>query len=83
MKILIDDITYEGTAAEIVDCLRRRNDDRNEYPDTESYIRQLRSNFIQSANEDCDLPETGLEDRARAILFRFADIGALEVLPDE
>ena len=83
MKVLIDETTYEGTAAEIVDRLRLRNDDRNDYPDTESYIRQLRSNFIRSIGEDCDLPKTGLEDRARVLLFRFADVGSLEVLADE
>ena len=82
MKVLIDDTVYEGTAAEIVDRLRFRNDDRNEYPDTESYIRQLRSNFLRSTGEDCDLPVRGLEDRARVLLFRFADVGSLEVLPD-
>ena len=82
MKILIDDTTYEGSAAEIVDRLRRRFDDRNDYPDTESYIQQLRSNFIQSTGQNCDLPDSRLENRARALLFRFADVGTLRVLPD-
>ena len=82
MKVLIDNTTYEGTVAEIVDRLRLRNDERNDYPDTESYIQQLRSNFIRSTGEDCDLPESGLENRARVLIFRFADVGSLEVLPD-
>lgn len=82
MKVQIDDTIYEGTALEIVDRLRRENDDRNEYPDTESYIRQLRTNFINSFKQDCVLPNTGLEDRARVLLFRLADVRSLEVLPD-
>lgn len=82
MKVQIDDTIYEGTALEIVDRLRRENDDRNEYPDTESYIRQLRTNFMNSFKQDCVLPNTGLEDRARVLLFRLADVRSLEVLPD-
>ena len=82
MKILLDDTTYEGSAAEIVDRLRRRFDDRNDYPDMESYIQQLRSNFIRSTGQDCDLPNSRLESRARVLLFRFADVGSLRVLPD-
>ena len=83
MKIRIDDTIYEGTAVEILDRLRGRFDEGNDYPDTESYIRQLRRNFISSAKEDCDLPKGGLEDRARTVLFRFADVGSLEILPDD
>ena len=82
MKVQIDDTIYEGTALEIVDRLRRENDEENEYPDAASYIRQLQSNFINTFLQDCVLPNTGLEDRARVLLFRLADVQSLEVLPD-
>ena len=82
MKVQIDDTIYEGTALDIVDRLRRENDERNEYPSTESYIRQLRTNFINSFKQDCVLPNTGLEDQARVLLFRLADVQSFEALPD-
>ena len=82
MRVRIDDTIYEGTALEIVDRLRRENDEENEYPDAASYIRQLQSNFINTFLQDCVLPNTGLEDRARVLLFRLADVQSLEVLPD-
>ena len=82
MRVRIDDTIYEGTALEIVDRLRRKNDEENEYPDAASYIRQLQSNFINTFLQDCVLPNTGLEDRARVLLFRLADVQSLEVLPD-
>ncbi len=42
MKICIDEHTYEGSAAEIMEQLRQQTFDPTEYPDTESYIFQLR-----------------------------------------
>ena len=46
MKIRIDDTIYEGTGAEILEQLRLAAFDPTEFPDTESYLWQLRSNFI-------------------------------------
>ena len=37
---------YQGSAVEIMEQLRQQTFDPTEYPDTESYIYQLRSNFI-------------------------------------
>ena len=48
MKICIDERTYEGSGEEIMEQLRQQTFDPTEYPDTESYIQQLRSNFIRS-----------------------------------
>ena len=59
MEILVKGTVYEGTAAEIVNQMRLRNDDQNDYPDTESYIRQLQSNFIRSTGKSCVLPKKG------------------------
>lgn len=82
MKIRIDEKTYEGTGAEIMDQLRQESFDSSEFPDTESYIWQLRSNFIRATDLDCDLPRSGVERQALAMIAQLAKVGALEVLED-
>ena len=54
MKICIDERTYEGSATEIMDQLRQQTFDPTEYPDTESYIYQLRSNFMRTTDLDSE-----------------------------
>lgn len=83
MKIRMEENTYEGTGAEIMDQLRLAAFDPTEFPDTESYIWQLRSNFIRMTDRDCVLPESGVEEQARCMIGALAGIGALEVLADE
>ena len=83
MKIRIDERTYEGTGAEIMDQLRLETFDPTEFPDTESYIWQLRSNFIRNTDLDCDLTDSGLERQAGAMIAQLAKVGALEVLADD
>ena len=80
MKIRIDERIYEGTGEEIMERLRHETFDPTEYPDTESYIWQLRSNFIRTTDLECDLPESGVERQARAMIDRLAKAGSLEVL---
>ena len=75
MKIRIDDTIYEGTGAEILEQLRLAAFDPTEFPDTESYLWQLRSNFIRMTDRDCVL-----EEQARVLFGELAKIGALEVL---
>ena len=82
MKIRIDDATYEGTGVEILEELRLASFDPTEFPDTESYLWQLRSDFIRMTDRDCILPERGLEAQARVLFGELAKIGALEVLED-
>lgn len=82
MKIRIDDATYEGTGVEILEALRLASFDPTEFPDTESYLWQLRSNFIRMTDRDCVLPERGLEEQAQTLFGELAKIGALEVLED-
>lgn len=82
MKIRIDDTTYEGTGAEILEELRLASFDPTEFPDTESYLWQLRNNLIRMTDRDCVLPERGLEEQAQALFGELARIGALEVLED-
>lgn len=82
MKIRIDEKIYEGTGEEIMEQLRLEAFDPTEFPDTESYIWQLRSNFIRTTDLDCDLPEGNVERQAGAMLVQLAKVGALEVLED-
>ena len=82
MKIQIEDRTYEGTAVEIMEELRKLNSVLEEYPDTESYIRQLQRNFIRSTSRDCRLPNRDTEKMARAMFAHLAKVDALEILDD-
>ena len=82
MKIYIDERTYEGSGEEIMEQLRQQTFDPTEYPDTESYIYQLRSNFIRATDLECGLPESGVEEQARAMFAHLAKAGALEILED-
>ncbi len=67
MKICIDERAYQGSAAEIMEQLRQQTFDPTEYPDTESYIHQLRSIFIRATDLECDLPESGVNGRPRPV----------------
>ena len=82
MKISIDERTYEGTGEEIMEQLRQQTFDPTEYPNTESYIYQLRSNFIRATDLACDLPESGVERQARTMFTHLARAGALEILEE-
>lgn len=82
MKVMIDGSIHEGSGTEIMEQLRQLTFDPDEYPDTESYIWQLRSNFMRSTGMDCDLPESGTERMALAMIAQLAKVGALEVLED-
>ena len=82
MKIRIDERTYEGSGTEIMDQLRQQTFDPTEYPDLESYIFQLRSNFIRATDLECDLPESGVERQAQAMFAHLAKAGALVILEE-
>ena len=82
MTIRIDERTYEGSAAEIMDQLRQQAFDPTEYPDTESYIQQLRANFIRATDLECVLPDGDTEQRARAMFAHLAKAGALMILEE-
>ena len=82
MKIRIDERTYEGTGEEILDQLRLASFDPTEFPDAESYLWQLRSNFIRATDLDCTLPDGCLERQARAMFALLEKAGAMEVLDD-
>lgn len=82
MKVMIDGSVHEGSGAEIMEQLRQLTFDPDEYQDTESYIWQIRSNFMRSTGMDCVLPESGTERMALAMIAQLAKVGALEVLED-
>ena len=82
MKICIDERTYEGSGEEIMEQLRQQTFDPTEYPDTESYIFQLRSNFIRATDLECDLPESDVEEQTRTMFAHLAKAGALEILEE-
>ena len=80
MKILIDETTYEGTAAEILDQLRFQTFDKREFPSTEAYFRFVRDNVCRMTDSPCALPEGSLEERSAALLDVLEELGALERL---
>ena len=82
MKINYAGADYEGTAAEIVEQLRMDNaPDR--IPDTESYIRFLCANFTRTTGLPCVISESiPVEDQARAMIKRLAEVGGLLLLDD-
>ena len=82
MKLRIDERTYEGSGVEILDQLRLASFDPTEFPDAEGYLWQLRSNFIRATDLDCTLPDSGLEQQARAMFALLEKAGAMEVLDD-
>jgi len=82
MKLRIEETEYKGSGTEIMDRLQLVAFDPTEYPDTESYIWQLRANYIRMTDRDCVLPERGVEEQARAMLAALAGIGALEILEE-
>ena len=82
MKICIDGTTYEGTGEGIMDQLRLSAFDPTEHPDAQSYLRQLRVNFIRSTGLDCPLPDGTVERQAQAMIDHLAKYGALEVIRD-
>lgn len=82
MKIRIDGRTYEGTGEAIMDQLRLSAFDPTEHPDAQSYLQQLRANFIRTTGLDCPLPDGSVERQAQAMIEKLAKYGALEVIRD-
>ncbi len=82
VKIRIDERIYEGTGEAIMDQLRLASFDPTEHPDAQSYLQQLRANFIRTTGLDCPLPEGSVERQAQAMIKQLAKYGALEVMHD-
>ena len=60
----------------------KRRGDADEDTDAESYLWQLQNNFIRMTDQECHLPEAGLEKQAQVMFAALAKVGALEVLED-
>lgn len=82
MKVCIDGTTYEGSGKAIMDQLRLSAFDPTEHPDAQSYLQQLRANFIRTTGLDCPLPDGSVERQAQAMIDKLAKYGALEVIRD-
>lgn len=80
MEVRINGRTYEGTGEAIMDQLRLAAFDPTEHPDAESYLQQLRANFIRTTGLDCPLPQGSVERQAQAMIKHLARYGALEVI---
>ena len=82
MKICIDERIYEGSGEAIMEQLRLSAFDPTEHPDAQSYLQQLRANFIRTTGLDCPLPDGSVERQAQAMIEKLAKYGALEVVRD-
>ena len=92
MKIRIEETIYEGTGAEILDQLDRISLGEIDLSKvfgtlTQSMtinldLWQLQNNFIRMTDQECHLPEAGLEKQAQVMFVALAKVGALEVLED-
>ena len=82
MKICIDERIYEGSSEAIMEQLRLSAFDPTEHPDAQSYLQQLRANFIRTTGLDCPLPDGSVERQAQAMIEKLAKFGALEVIHD-
>ena len=82
MKIQIEEMTYSGSAAEILEQLRSEAFDPDAFPDTEHYLRYVRDNVVRSTGQVLDLPNGDLETRARALITHLSSLGGLMILED-
>lgn len=80
MKIQIEELTYSGSAAEILDQLRSEAFDPDAFPDTEHYLRYVRDNVVHSTGQVLDLPNGDLETRAKALITHLSSLGGLTIL---
>ena len=86
MKIRNDKREYAGTGTEIMEQLRLETFNPSEFPDTASFIRWMRDNFVRATELDCPLPEgdseEAVERQAMTMLVRLAAAGTFLVVDD-
>lgn len=83
MRIRIDEDTYEGSPADIIDDLREQSFHKDDFPNTKSFLCHMRNNFTRLTDMPCELPEGSADIRAKAMLERLAEIDALEILESD
>ena len=81
MKVRIEEREYDGSGAEIMEQLRLAHPEAEKFS-AESYVRHVAANFTRSTGLEIALPETGVEDMAKAMLHRLADVGAALIIND-
>ena len=81
MKVRIEEREYDGSGAEIMEQLRLEHPEADKFS-AESYVRYVAANFTRSTGLEIALPETGVEDMAKAMLHRLADAGAALIIKD-
>ena len=80
MKIQIEEMTYSGSAAEILEQLRSEAFAPEEFPDTEHYLRYVHDNVVRSTGCDFELPDGSTEARAQSLIHHLAELGGLTIL---
>lgn len=83
MKILIESDLYEGSPSQIIEQLRENSFDKQAFPSLEQYIDYMCENFERFTEMPGNLPNMDLNERARAIIMKLAEIDALEVVDSE
>lgn len=80
MKIIFEDEVFEGSPSEIIDQFRRDTFDVDDFPDSASFLRYMRNNFVRMTDMPFDLPDGDLDTRAKAMLEKLSEIDALEII---
>lgn len=83
MKILIESDLYEGSPSQIIEQLRENSFDKQAFPSLEQYIDYMCENFERFTEMPANLLNMDLNERARAIIMKLAEIDALEVVDSE
>lgn len=83
MKILIESDLYEGSPSQIIEQLRENSFDKQAFPSLEQYIDYMCENFERFTEMPANLSNMDLNERARAIIMKLAEIDALEVVDSE
>ncbi|MBQ9347135.1 MAG: hypothetical protein IJT94_07340 [Oscillibacter sp.] len=83
MRVCVEGVEYTGSGTEIMEQLRQINVPNGRIPDAESYIRYLCANFTRATGLPCVISESvPVEDQARAMIARLAEVGGLLLLDD-
>ncbi len=80
MKIIFEDEVFEGTPSEIIDQFRRESFDVDDFPDSVSFLKFMRNNYVRMTDMPLELPDGDLDTRSRAMINALAEIDALEII---
>ena len=80
MKVRVGERVHAGSAVQIMEQFRDLTFTTDDYPDVESYIRQMRLDYIRSTGVNFDVPDGDTETRARAMIAMLEKEIALEIL---